>query len=88
MRLFEEWKAQNLRCKEMVQRYEEVRAKVMEGLGPCWELVGVKGEPYRAVFISSWHNDTTQKIVPLKVRSFLDARNKALKVQASLNAEH
>jgi hypothetical protein len=87
LRLFEEWKAQNQRVKEATAHYEAVNALVADGLGPNWEFVSVKGDPWRAVFISRWHFDATQKIVPLKARNFDAARNEAMKVQASLLAE-
>jgi hypothetical protein len=60
--LWEQWKAQLGRCRVANDACDEASAAVNKEVGPYWDLVAVKGEPWRAIFISSWHDDTTQRV--------------------------
>jgi len=89
LRLWEEFKTSLPACKTTGDAYDEVSCKVAEEIGPYWELTTVKDTPWRAVFHSSWHDDVSQKIVPLKLKAhdFRRAQELAQMAQASLVAE-
>jgi hypothetical protein len=87
LRLWDEWKAQGLRCKSPYEALSEIEGKVMHAAGPFWEIAKVEMHPARALLISSWHGDDRVKIVPLKAKDYPHAQKLAGKVMADLAAE-
>ncbi len=84
-RLWDEWNAQWLVCEQTNTAAEQVRMKVREEAGPHWEFVTLKGhKPYRAIFISSGHDDDTQKAVVLKAKTLEQAHVCARKAGSAL----
>jgi hypothetical protein len=87
-RLWAEWNAQWLVCEQASKLHDEAEGKVFEAAGPYWDFVAVKGsKPYRAVFISSAHDDVSQKIIALKAKTYHQAREEAAKAGEGLRSE-
>jgi hypothetical protein len=73
LRLWEEWNAQGVRCKQTYEALSEIEGKVMDEAGPYWEIAKVEVRPARALCISSWYGDDRVKIVPLKAKDWQHA---------------
>jgi hypothetical protein len=90
LRLWEEWKAQHLRCRDAYNAVQEVESKVWEEGGPVWELakLDVSGpNHYRALFVSSWHGDDRVKAVPFKAKDYRLAQQRADEARVTLLRE-
>jgi hypothetical protein len=87
LRLWNEWNAQGLRCKQTYNVLQEIEGKVMHAAGPYWEIAKVESFPARVLLISSSHADDRVKIVPLKAKEYQHAHKLAGKVRGDLAAE-
>jgi hypothetical protein len=87
LRLWEEWKAERVRCEEAIRYFEEIEVKVANEAGPHWEFAKADYEPSRAVFISSWHGDASLKIVPIKFKTHAEKLAAIDEAQRDLGVE-
>lgn len=86
-RLWDEWNAQWLRCKQTYNVLQEIEGKAMDAAGPFWEIAKIDTHPARVLLISSWHDDDRVKVVPLKAKDYQHTQKLAGKVKADLAAE-
>jgi hypothetical protein len=87
IRLWEEWKAQHIRCRDLYEVEQAIEEKVAAEGGPVWNFAKLdckaKGE-YSALFYSSWSGDNQIKVVSFRAKSYEAADQRASQVSRAL----